>query len=378
MEIDNGSRLVRSRQVVAGLCWCLAMWFLTTSSPLAAKGMKPLEIKQRYVTVLGVLATGDFDRALTDLLELEQAAVGEDRTWRYVDTLWRSKLQVIRDLLAAPGADLLMPIIVLHHDAYFRYSEMDRRYLAQHSRTMSGELAEIFAERRQTGANAFAGWILTSFASYLSSPSNIGMSADLFYRAHLADAGNGRALTGVAAAWERSGAYDKAIETLIKALRQEPGDPELSLRLAMCELRSADGSRQQALDSLGDLTQAETPSWMRSIAYQELARARLEDDGPGAAETILRAGLEQLPGDQQLSLQLAAVLDRQRRRSEAMAVLEGIEILGWQQESARQTYDFWQPPDLTAVRSELHQEMTAGQQDLATGLRTFGAAGAGP
>ena len=339
--------------------------------------MKPLEIQQRYAQVLGVLATGDLDQALADLLQLESTAVGDQQAWRYVDNLWRAKLRVIRDLLDGRNLDLLMPIIVLHHDAYFRYSEMDRRHLAQHSRTMSTELAEILAERSGTpAAISFAGRTLTSFAAYLWSPSNIGLSADLFYRASVVDPSNELALQGLAAAWERSGNYEKAIEVLTQALRQRPDDPELSLRLALCDLRYPEGAHEEALAQLASLTRVQDPKWVRSVAYQELARAQLASDGPSDAAATLREGLQNLPGDQQLSLQLASILDGQRRRSEAMAILDAIDIRGWERESARQTYDFWEPPDLVEVRTGLRREMETGLAPLAAGL-AGGATGGG-
>ena len=164
----------------------------------------------------------------------EQTATGDQQAWRYVDNLWRAKLGVIRDLLPGRSPDLLMPIILMHHDAYFQYSGLERNHLAQHSRTMATELAEIFADRSPSPeAKVFSGWVLTSFGAYLWSPSNIGMSADLFYRAHLVDPGNSMALRGLATAWERNGDYEKAIEYTTKALHLETEDPELNLRLAL-------------------------------------------------------------------------------------------------------------------------------------------------
>jgi len=364
--VENKYRSTAVRQGLIGFGCFLVLITLTASAALAAKAMRPLEMKQRYQQVLGVLSTGDLDQALADLVEFELMAVGDQQSWRYVDNLWRAKLRVIRDGLATQPPEMLMPIIVLHHDAYFRYSEMDRSHLAQHSRTMVSELAPIFAQRSGTpAAGAFAGWALTSFGAYLWSPSNIGMSADLFYRAHLLDPANEPALEGLAAAWERSGNYEKAIESLMKALQLEPENSELQLRLALCKMRHPEGARQEAMAQLTALTQSEAPSWVRSVAFQELARAEAASDEPGDAEATLRDGLKRLPGDQQLSLQLASILDGQRRRQEANSVLDAIEFYGWDKESSRQTYDFWEPPELSGVRAELRQEMRAGLRALA-------------
>jgi thioredoxin-like negative regulator of GroEL len=182
-------------------------------------------------------------------------------------------------------------------------------------------------------------------------------------------------LTGEAAGWERSGDYEKAIDTLIRALRLEPGDPELTLRLALCQLRSPEASRERAQASLEALTRSDSPAWIRSVAFQELARIALADGDASTAEALLRSALRQLPGDQQLSLQLAAVLDAQRRRGEAMTILDGIEILGWETDSPREIYDFWQPPDLREERAALHRGAEAAWPDLAAALRQFAAGG---
>lgn len=378
MNIHDKGPFLPSHRLRVGAALFLVFSVLCALPLQAARAMRPLEIKQRYARVLGTLAAGGLDQALPELVGLEEAAAGSEQTWRYVDNLWRTKLHVIRDLLASGDVNLLMPIIMLHHEAYFRYSEADRRHLAQHSRTMASELAEIFAERSDSpAARSFAGWTLTSFAAYLWSPSNIGMSADLFYRATLVDPANELALEGLAAAWERNGDYDKAMATLARALRLQPADPELSLRLALCHLRSPEGKHERARQQLAALTGVEAPAWVRSVAFQELARIQLLAEGPGTAEATLRQGLKVLPGDQQLSLQLAAILDGQRRRGEAIAVLDGIEIGGWERESSRQTYDFWEPPDLGETRAELHREMVDGQASLAAALKVAAAGGGG-
>jgi tetratricopeptide (TPR) repeat protein len=359
----------RSARLIAGLWFsavALGSWFAPVA---AARGMKPLEYKQAYRSVLAVLASGEPERALADLTELEQRATGEEEAWRFLDNLWRLKLQVIRDLLANRSPDLLMPIIMLHHDAYFFYTERDRPYLAQHSRTMAGELAEVYAERAGTAnAAAFAGWTLSSFGAYLWSPSNIGSSADLFYRTYLVDPRNEVALRGLAAAYERAGDYPKAIEYLRLALAQEPGDAEIRLRLALCEIRQDDLATEAVMASLNELTGEQYPEWIRSIAFQESTRIHLQEGEIEMAEALVRQGLEELPGDQQLSLQLAMILDGKRRRSESLATLEAIRIDGWERDSPRLIYDFWTPPELETVRGELRQEMQKGEAVLAASL----------
>ena len=350
------------------------------STPLsAARNLRPLEIKQRYRQALTVLAGGDLDSALDQLQALELQAVGDEQAWRFVDDLWRLKLQVIRDLLESGSPDLLMPIVVLHHDVYFRYTELQRSYLAQHSRTMSVELAEVYAERAGTEvAGAFAGWTLSSFASYLWSPSNVGVSADLFFRAFLVDPGNRLALKGLALAYERAGDYGKALEYLHRALAIDARDPELRLRQVLCQMRQEREVPARHLETLRQLTGEANPGWIRSVAFQELARALWAADDLEASESVLRDALAILAGDQQLSLQLAAILDSRRRRRESLAVLDDIRVDGWEHDSPRLQYDFWMPPDLEPMRLELHEQAEKGLRALSASLSAPAASGTEP
>ena len=190
------------------------------------------------------------------------------------------------------------------------------------------------------------------------------------------DPGNRVALQGLAAAYERSGDYDKAIEYLMLALAQKPGDPEILLRLALCQLRQDQRVADAIKPSLSKLTEQGNPEWIRSVAFQELARVHLAAHEIEAAEALLRQGLKDLQGDQQLSLQLAAILDRQRRRSASHATLDAIRIDGWEAASPRRIYDFWAPPDFENVRAELRQEMQEGTAALAASLSTPAPTGA--
>ncbi len=342
---------------------------LALSPALAARGFQPAEVERSYHQVLQLLAQDREAEALSQLTELERSAVGEAQAWRYIDNLWRTKLKVIRELLEGQPLVLLRPIIVLHHDAYFAYAEEGRRHLAHHSRTMASELADLYAEREATPqAQAFAGWTLISFGAYLWSPSDIRESADFFFRAKQHDPSNLVALEGLSVSYERGGNYELALETLHLARRRAPDDPELALRLALCNLRLEKGDHQRALELLGALTDPQHPRWIRSIAYQQLARVRMDAGQIDETENLLERGLTALPGDEQLSIELAALLDGQHRRAEALGVLDRMEIGRWQDDSPRLIYDFWRPPGLDTIRARLHEESLGGRAALAASL----------
>lgn len=361
------------RARLAGVVALIALFGICSSPEpaTAAPMLNGIEVKAGYRQTLGVLAAGDLENAVADLVEFEQGVVGaQEDAWRYIDKFWRLKLNVIRDLLDSQPVDVLMPIIILHHDAYLEYSRRSRRHLAHHSRQMASELAEIYAQRADSQeARLFSGWVLTSIAANLWSLTSMGGGADLFYRAFLVDPGNEVALNGLAAAYERRGDYEKAIEYLQRALRIDPENSEAGLRLALCVIRLEPEPLQGTIADLRALTGETHPEWVRSVAHQELAKVWMRSDREAEAESLVRQGLGDRPGDQQLSLQLAAMLDRQRLRDQAIRTLDAIPDDGWHEDSPRLRYAAWKPTGMDEVRVGLREEMRQGVPALEAGLR---------
>jgi len=79
-------------------------------------------------------------------------------------------------------------------------------------------------------------------------------------------------------------------------------------------------------------------------------------------------GLQSLPGDQQLSVQLGSVLDLERRPKETIQVLDAIPADGWNRPSPRQIYSTWEPIGVEETRAELRIEMESGLDALRTAL----------
>jgi tetratricopeptide (TPR) repeat protein len=361
---------------LAVLCLLLA---LGSSSSSAAASLKPPEIKAKYREVLGVLATGDLDAALVDLMEFETGVVGDEQPWLRMESFWRIKLRALRDLLNAETLDLLRPVIVLHSEAYFEYGNAGRRFMAGHSRLMATELAEIYALRvNAPEARVFSGSVLTNFGVVLWTPTNIVQSSDLFLRATSADPGNSLALLGLGTAYEHAGNYERAIRYLSGVLRLEGENHLASLRLALCQLRASEDFFQEATLSLENLTQSDAPEWIRSIAYQELARQKLKTADLDAAEALLQMGLQDIPRDQQLSVLLGSVYDLKRRPKDTIQVLDAIPENGWNRVSPRQIYSNWEPVGVEETRARLRVEMASGLEPLQKALGNFVEEGTAP
>ncbi|MEJ2085011.1 MAG: hypothetical protein P8Y44_04945 [Acidobacteriota bacterium] len=339
-------------------------WVSTGISSQAAS-LKPSEIKEEYRQILETLATGNLDQALAELLEFETSVVGDEQPWLRMESFWRLKLRTLRDLLNADTLDLLKPVIGLHSEAYFAYNEAGRRFMAGHSRIMASELAEIYGLRADSPeARVFSGRVLTNFGVALWTPTNIVQSSDLFLRATAIDSGNLVALLGLGTAYEHAGNYDRAIRYLSAVLGHDSSNHLASLRLAMCQLRASEDLQQEAVQRLENLSQSEADVWIRSVAYQELVRLKINAEDLEWAEALLHSALEQIPDDQALRVQLAMVLDLQRRPNEAIEVLDGIPADGWAIESPRHRYSIWEPVGVDERRAWLREEMMSGLEVL--------------
>lgn len=330
-----------------------------TGRPAMAAGLDAEEVQSGYRRVLATLAAGDEDQALEELFVFETGVLGEMPRPGKVEDFWRFKLRVIRGLIESQTVEVLVPVAVFHHDAYLLYRERRRPILAGHSRTMAQELAEVYAVRAETQeANVFAGWMLTSFASFHQLSRSVSTSIAVYGRALELDPANRAAIMGLAISFERRAEYERAIEALQKALRIDPGNAEARLRLALCADRK-EGVDKGAIRSQLErvLTESEVEPWVRSVAFQELARQYLDEGRTETAERIIRRGLSELPGDQQLSIQLSAILDARRRPGEALKVLTSIETGDWNHSSPRQIYDQWPTKGLAEAREWMRQKM---------------------
>ncbi|MGB3562324.1 MAG: tetratricopeptide repeat protein [Thermoanaerobaculia bacterium] len=341
-----------------------------TGRPATAATLKAEEVQPGYRQVLATLAAGDEDRALEELFAFETGVLGELPRTGKVESFWRFKLRVIRDLAASQSVEVLVPIAVFHHDAYLYYRERRRPILAAHSRTMAGELAEVYASRAESqDANVFAGWMLTSFGSFHQQSRSVSTSIAVFRRALELDPGNRSALMGIAVSFERRADYERAIQALQQAVHLDRQDAEARLRLALCTARQEESDKDAArVDLERVIAEGTAEPWVRSVAFQELARLHLEEEQTETAEQVIRQGLAELPGDQQLAIQLAAILDARRRPKEALKALEEFETGDWNHVSPRQIYDAWPTEGLAAARDTMRQMMFERLPLIADGL----------
>lgn len=343
----------------------LALVVPCCAQPAEARDRKEVEsgVRATYPSVLASWAAGDDEAAIESLVALERELVAPDYETGQIEALWRAKLGVVRDLMAAVGDDVLVPVMLLHHDAYVEYRRLGERILAQHSRVMAEELAMVYAGRKdESAARGVAASLLTSLGGHLQQGWSWKHSALLFSRATEIYARSDAAHLGLGALYERRAELDLAVQHFQRAVEINPANVEARLRLGVCLKRKGDaaGARRE----LAQLVAGNGEAWIDVIATEELAALTAEQGAD--PETMLREALERHPESSRFAVQLARWLDSRGRGPEAQGLLEDALLRREPEpESPRYRYNRWPSTELDGVRTALREE-EAGRRPLLT------------
>lgn len=282
------------------------------------------EVQTRYRQILAAWAGGQNGKAVTDLMTLETSVVHDDDPGSR-KRLLKAEESIIHEI-GASNLETLVPVAMLHHEAYRRYLEhgaKGRSLLLVHSRGMTRDLAILYKEQSGSeGAALVSSRILTSLGGMLQQYAQQLPAAEMFYQAVAFDPRNTAAMIGLAIVYEKNSQYETAVDLLHKLLAADPGHEEAKLRLAVNLKRL--GKADPARKLLEELVKSKTPSWVTSLAAEELARLDSEQGAPAAAQKVLEAAIERFPDEARLYVQLAAVLDRKGEMRGAQALMEKV------------------------------------------------------
>jgi tetratricopeptide (TPR) repeat protein len=290
----------------------------------AGEKIPPERVQELYRRILKDWSNGETDRAPDELIQLETAVIVEGDLGTRKNLL-KAEQAVIHQVGAA-DIEVLVPIAVLHHEAYRRLLEGGGRGQAMaltHARSMARDLAILYREQSGSeGAALVSSRLLTSLGGLLLQSAQQLPAAEMFQQAIELDSRNTAALLGLGAIFEKNSQAESAVKYLRRALEVDPGNPEGRLRLAMNlkRLNKLDETR----NLLEGLTAAGDPSWVTPLAFQELARLLTDEEKPDAAEKVLRRAIERFPDDARLTIQLAAVLDRKGEGREATVLVQKV------------------------------------------------------
>jgi Flp pilus assembly protein TadD len=374
------------------LVWLAAAAWLWASQAAWAQGsalglrageqIKPERIQELYRKVLTDWSTGQTDRAPDELIELE-TTVAVDTDARTHKTLLKAEQEIIHQV-GQTDIEALVPIAVLHHEAYRRLLARGGRGHALamiHTRNMAKDLALLYQDQSGSeGAALVASRLLTSLGGLLLQAAQQLPAAGMFQKAIELDGHNVPALVALAIVYEKNAQTESAIKLLRQAVTLEPANAEARLRLAL-NLKRLDQTKESR-KLLADLTAEKEPSWVTPLAYQELARVDVEDGKGAEAEKVLRQAVERFPEDLRLRIQLATVLDRRGAAGEATALIEkalgpsgtsaspgaGIGAKTGEVASARYLYNAVRVDEFASTRTFLDESAKSRFQTLAQAL----------
>jgi len=308
-------------------------------------------LKGAYQRALAQLSAGEEVAARDALLALEEAEreISDDVR---MGVLHEAEMDAARQL-ASRNPDALIPVMLLHEATYHACRERGRSLLALHNRTMVRELAELYVQEGGSPTSLAAN-VFTSLGGSLQQAGLTRAANALFERALDLRKNDQGALLSLAVYYEKIGDYAQAVRFLERLVEAHPQSPEGWLRLGINLGRR--GKEAEAEEWLRRAAGPEAPAWVRSLAFQERARAALGEGHPEEAERLLSAGADAVPGDQHLLLQLVHVLDRQGKQAAARAVLEGLEpVPPGLEDSPRYRYNRWPIHVLETGRRELRE-----------------------
>lgn len=341
-------------------------WSILDGQPANRQEQKTLDRRNKdgrgdllggYREVLVVLGDGRVADAAAALESFERGSLA-GRNARDLGRLFDAEVEVVR-WLASRDPEALVPLMALHHRSFSRYVESGEPFLAAHASRISASLADLYARAggtegsRVLGARALA---TLGIRSQRAGMKNEGPALMLAALTH--DPRSEAALLGIAAAHERTGGYEKAVEHLENLVRAVPDHREGLLRLGVNLARLEKTERAEKI--LRGLTRGDEDDWIAVLAFEELGRqlhaaGRFKD-----AQKVLETGLARFPGEGALRTVLVLTLDAQKLHRQALAVMEELP---------------WVEPDTGASPRLLY---TRGPQETFTAAESELAASAAP
>jgi tetratricopeptide (TPR) repeat protein len=284
--------------------------------------LKRKEMRSLYEEALAKLAAGEAREAAHAVADLERRALARNvaRGLQLIERVERA--EALRLVERDPRA--VVPIAALHRDLYRAYVARNEAVLAGHSWDLAASLAEVAARRQPDPVPAgFAEAVLVGLASDLVQGSALMSARSLLDRTLAVSPANPPALLALGAVEERAAHYPEAVEAFRRLARTHPEHAEGNLRLAI-NLRRL-GAREEAGAHLRKLVDGSPPHWVAALAHQELADQLTEEGRLEDARSVLVRGIEVVPGNQRLKIQLAYVLDRMGRARESTGLLEDLD-----------------------------------------------------
>jgi tetratricopeptide (TPR) repeat protein len=331
---------------------------------------KPERVQALYRQVLVDWASGKSEKAFSELAALETTVVN-DKDPASAKRLLKAEEKII-DQVAGTDLEVLLPIARLHFEVFQLYANENakgRALVENHSRAMVHDLAILYRQQSGSqGAALVASHLLTSLAELLQRGSQHQAAATLYTQAAELDPHNVVPALRLGVTYEKFEQYQSAVGWLRKVVAIDPKNAEARLRLAINLGRLHKAAEAASL--FEGLIAEEGDSWIKPVAFQELANLEVHREAFARAEAVLHAGVEHFPETVRMRVQLAALLDREGKIREARQVVEEVLTLrvGTVEEAARFRYNNTTADSVAASRSFFEENASSRMRVLAEAL----------
>ena len=335
--------------------------------PDTAEGRKlRAAVRSAYREALAQLSGGREAAALAQVEVLEDALLHRAENPLSVDDVTEIEAAAGEEL-AAKDLEVLVPLLRFHQRLHEDATAKRRLQGSTVAREVFLRLVDLYRER---GRPELVRLFRSTFGVELLFSGVRSQGERLLHQVLAEDPGDEIALLELAADVERLGARDVATDFLEALLKAHPDHREARLRRALDLGRL--GKKAEAEAALKELLREDTEGWRLRLAYQELARMQRSED-PAAAEKTLREGLARLPGDEKLTLLLAAIRERTAGPAAAREVLAGLQPEGSAGGgAARNRYSRLPEEPLRNALAELDREAAARLAQLGAALERTG------
>lgn len=266
-----------------------------------AEGAGRRQERREYLEILRLWTAGARERAASRLAEKLTLAPGARRAG-----IARAVRPLARQAVRGAGPDALLPVALLHEEAY---TLLARQRRASQALEVALEVLALYADEATTADDrAVVSALETSLAGRMAEAHVEVGSRELTRTAVRRDPSNRAALFALAVADERFADPAAAVRSLRTLLRLEPDHREARLRLAVNLFRV--GEPDAGLATLRRLvTDDGRGDWIAVVARQELARRLVATDDLGSAREILDEVAEHPSPDPALAVQRAFVAE---------------------------------------------------------------------
>lgn len=334
-------------------------------SPRSTSEVDPAPVLAALGEVFDLAAAGrdpEARRRLWQLAsELEQQHGSEG-----MKALGRTQLRIVR-MRAERSADAVIPLISLNLGLYREARDQGRSLVSSYARQLVVRLVDLYIELagNSPAARETAATVLVSLGGELQASNMIYFSEGLFRRALALDPSQRAARLALGMTYQIGGDQARAVDTFGELIDRDANDAEALLRLAV--LRLQDGSSREAARLFGRVVEIETaPPWVASLAFQELARLRLDAGEVDEATALLERAVARLPREPRLRYLLAFVHRAANRPEQAAAVAAEIGPWASRSISPRQRFAEWPQEAFVAANSELQRKTIESRALLAS------------